>query len=153
VDNWLATRLRYDYGHRRSSDATAFHRRRRNAISKYYFNRSLAGTSRNSPADAKPRNKKISTTPVVRSERVGGVFSAVLVSPDLFKRNMDTAITIRSGDRFDDLQQYDHEDLNYCRWVNSTVIIIVASVVVKIPNANIRWTLHPISRACRVHRA
>lgn len=30
-------------------------------------------------------------------------------------RVMDTAITIRTEDRFDDLQQYDHEDLNYCR--------------------------------------
>ncbi|XP_027849102.2 transcription factor AP-4 isoform X2 [Aphis gossypii] len=33
---------------------------------------------------------------------------------------MDTAITIRSEDRFDDLQHYDHEDLNYCSLTNAS---------------------------------
>ncbi|XP_050521909.1 transcription factor AP-4 isoform X2 [Daktulosphaira vitifoliae] len=33
---------------------------------------------------------------------------------------MDTAITIRTEDRFDDLQQYDHEDLNYCSLTNAS---------------------------------
>lgn len=44
---------------------------------------------------------------------VGDAFRFSSSSPPIRTRNMDTAITIRSEDRFSDLQHYDQED--YCR--------------------------------------